>query len=131
MLYPALHSLISRWAPPDERGKFISALLGGTFGTVVTWPMAGILTEYFGWCYAFYVPAIVTGIVTIIWFFLVHDTPAEHPRIDPTEQEYIEKSLGNTISKKKVNTEDKLFNFLFQQTTENNAITSFWLSIPI
>lgn len=42
VLYPALHNLISKWAPPSERGKFISALLGGTFGTVVTWPVAGM-----------------------------------------------------------------------------------------
>lgn len=41
VLYPALHNLISKWAPPSERGKFISALLGGTFGTVITWPVAG------------------------------------------------------------------------------------------
>lgn len=102
VLYPSLHSLISRWAPPDERGKFISALLGGTFGTVVTWPMAGILTEYFGWYSAFYVPAVVAGLVTIVWFALVYDSPAQHPRIDSVEQQYIEKALGDTISKKKV-----------------------------
>lgn len=41
VLYPSLHNLISKWAPPAERGKFISALLGGTFGTVITWPLAG------------------------------------------------------------------------------------------
>lgn len=41
VLYPSLHNLISKWAPPAERGKFISALLGGTFGTVITWPVAG------------------------------------------------------------------------------------------
>lgn len=46
VLYPSLHSLILKWAPPSERGRFISALLGGTFGTVVTWPLAGILQVF-------------------------------------------------------------------------------------
>lgn len=31
------------------------------------------------------------------------DSPSQHPRIDKEEQEYIEKSLGENISKKKVN----------------------------
>ncbi|XP_055314147.1 sialin-like isoform X2 [Sitodiplosis mosellana] len=101
VLYPSLHNLISKWAPPDERGKFISALLGGTFGTVITWPLAGILTETLGWVYAFYVPAIITAVVTILWFVFIYDSPGQHPRIDQTEREHIEKALGGNISKKK------------------------------
>lgn len=97
-----MHNLISKWAPPDERGKFVSSLLGGTFGTVATWPLAGILMESFGWAYAFYVPAIITFIVTFLWFCTVYDSPAHHPRISTDEKEYIEKALGDNISKKKV-----------------------------
>lgn len=102
VLYPALHSLISMWAPPDEKGKFVSALLGGTFGTVLTWPIAGIITEQFGWVYAFYVPAAITFFCTFIWFYIVYDTPAQHPRINKAELEHIQQSLGDSISKKKV-----------------------------
>lgn len=101
-MYPSLHYLISKWAPPAERGKFISALLGGTFGTVITWPVAGILTETFGWIYAFYVPAIITALITIAWFGVVYDSPAQHPHINSTEREHIESALGSSISKKKV-----------------------------
>lgn len=102
VLYPALHNLISKWAPPVERGKFISSLLGGTFGTVITWPMSGILIENLGWVWAFYVPAVVTIFLTIVWYTIVYDSPTEHPRISTAEREYIEKSLGDNISKKKV-----------------------------
>lgn len=101
-MYPALHNLISKWAPPVERGKFISSLLGGTFGTVITWPLSGILVENLGWVYAFYVPAVITIILTIVWYMIVYDTPAQHPRISTEEREHIEKSLGDNISKKKV-----------------------------
>lgn len=101
-MYPALHSLIAKWAPPNEKGKFISALLGGTFGTVITWPVAGILMETLGWSYAFYIPAAFTFSLTIIWFYVVADSPAEHPRIRPEEKEFIETSLGHTVSTKKV-----------------------------
>ncbi|XP_062555464.1 sialin-like [Armigeres subalbatus] len=101
-LYPALHNLVSRWAPPDEKGKFISALMGGTFGTVITWPLVGVLIEELGWSFAFYVPAAITAIVVAVWLIIVADSPAQHPRIQKDEQEYIVQSLGDTISKQKL-----------------------------
>lgn len=58
--------------------------------------------ESIGWAYAFYVPAAITALVTIIWFAVVYDSPAEHPRITTDEKEYIEKALGDNVSKKKV-----------------------------
>lgn len=61
-----------------------------------------MLTETFGWVYAFYVPAIITVIVTIMWFIFVYDSPAQHPRINIAEREYIEKSLGDKVSKQNV-----------------------------
>lgn len=63
---------------------------------------SGILTETLGWVYAFYVPAVITTFITVMWFFFVYDSPAQHPRIDKTELELIEKALGTNISKKKV-----------------------------
>lgn len=68
----------------------------------MTWPLAGLLMETFGWAYAFYVPAVITFIVTLIWFAVVFDSPGQHPRITTDEKEYIEKALGNVVSKKKV-----------------------------
>uniref|UniRef100_A0A182K207 Major facilitator superfamily (MFS) profile domain-containing protein n=1 Tax=Anopheles christyi TaxID=43041 RepID=A0A182K207_9DIPT len=101
-LYPALHNLISKWAPPDEKGKFVSALMGGTFGTVVTWPLVGVLIETLGWSFAFYIPAAISAIVAVLWYIIVADSPATHPRIKSEEKDYIEKSLGDTISKSKL-----------------------------
>lgn len=57
-LFPALHALVAHWAPPQEKGKFVSALLGGAIGTVVTWSLTGPLIENFGWDYAFYIPGM-------------------------------------------------------------------------
>ncbi|KAJ6646704.1 Sialin [Pseudolycoriella hygida] len=101
VLYPAMHNLISKWAPPNEKGKFVATLLGGTFGTVITWPLAGYLTESFGWVYAFYVPAAITAVVTLIWHLLVSDTPSNHPRIQNEEKDYISKAIGESLSNKK------------------------------
>ncbi|KFB47840.1 hypothetical protein ZHAS_00015886 [Anopheles sinensis] len=101
-LYPALHNLISKWAPPDEKGKFVSALMGGTFGTVITWPLVGVLIETVGWSFAFYIPAVISAIVAALWYIIVADSPSSHPRINAEERDYIEKSLGDTVSKSKL-----------------------------
>lgn len=101
VVYPGLHCLVSKWAPPEEKGKFISALLGGLLGTVMTWSSLGVIIENYGWKFGFYVPAVVAFIITILWYIIVADTPADHPRISSHERDFINKSLGDTISKEK------------------------------
>lgn len=97
-----MHCLVANWAPPEEKGKFIGALLGGTFGTVITWSLCGVLISSLGWEWAFYVPGIITLVWCIIWFAIVSNSPEEHPRIDPKEKMYIMERIGDTVAKKKV-----------------------------
>ncbi|XP_053683973.1 sialin-like isoform X2 [Sabethes cyaneus] len=102
LVYPALQNLISRWIPPNERGKVIACISGGsTFGTVITWPISGILTEQFGWNYAFYFPSIFLLIIAVIWFLLIENSPDQHSSITAEEKKIIDDALGNTISKSK------------------------------
>lgn len=100
-MFPALHNLVSRWAPKDEKGKFVSALLGGALGTVVAWMMLGVIIENLGWQFGFYIPAIMTFVFVAAWYLLVADSPAEHPRISKQEVELIQESLGDSVSKSK------------------------------
>lgn len=97
-----MQNVIAKWAPPNEKGKFSFTVFGGTFGTVITWPIIGYLMEKCGWAYGFYVPAVFTIIVTFIWFATVYNTPADHPRISIEEQEYIARELGNNVAAKTV-----------------------------
>lgn len=97
---------MSRWAPPDEKGKFVGALLGGSLGSIVTWPSMGIIIEHFGWLWSFLVCGILVICWTVIWFFTVTDSPETHPRISEQEKQYIVDSLsGKVSSNKKVNNE--------------------------
>lgn len=100
-MFPALHNLVSLWAPKEEKGKFVSALLGGALGTVVTWMMLGVIIENLGWQYGFYIPAIMTFVFVAFWYYLVADAPAEHPRIAKQEVDLIKESLGDSVSKSK------------------------------
>ncbi|CAH0400879.1 unnamed protein product [Chilo suppressalis] len=96
-LFPALHALLAHWAPPVEKGKFVSALLGGAIGTVVTWSLTGPLIENLGWDYAFYVPGIIALVWCFAWLVLVYDSPVQHPRILESEKKYILEAIGDKV----------------------------------
>lgn len=93
--------MVALWSPPDEKGKFISALLGGLLGTVFTWSTLGIVIENFGWKYGFYIPSVIALFLTLLWYIIVADSPEVHPRISKDEREFIQNSLGNSVSKVK------------------------------
>lgn len=92
---------MSRWAPKDEKGKFVSALLGGALGIVITWVMLGPIIENLGWKFGFYIPAIMTFVFVFFWYIIVADSPADHSRISKKERDHIQDSLGDTVSKAK------------------------------
>lgn len=100
-LYPAMHQIISKWAPFEEKGKFVSTLLGGVFGTVISWPLTGYLVEHHGWRFGFYIPAVFGMFISFLWLYVVHDSPDVHPRISKVEKDLIEKSLGSSTSASK------------------------------
>ncbi|XP_062560564.1 sialin-like [Armigeres subalbatus] len=101
-VYPCLHNLISRWIPPNERGKVIACLAGGsTFGTVVTWPISGVITERYGWPCSFYFSALFVLLIGFIWVFLIVDSPGQHSSITEAERQFIEDSFGGTLSRSK------------------------------
>jgi MFS family permease len=55
---------------------------------------SGYLIQFFGWPAVFY----GIGILSIVWFFawayVVHDSPASHPRISEQEAQYIQDAIG-------------------------------------
>lgn len=96
-----MHNVISKWAPPDEKGKFVSCVLGGALGTVLTWSFVGVIIEHIGWVWAFYIPAIISAHIAFLWLYVVADSPTKHPRITQEEKDMIEKSQGGNVSANK------------------------------
>ncbi|ENN73149.1 hypothetical protein HUJ04_008939 [Dendroctonus ponderosae] len=101
IVYPAVHCLIAKWAPPAEKGKFISATLGSSLGTVFTWPLLGAIIEHLGWNWAFWTCGILGLLWTVLWVIFVRDSPEQHPWISSAEKEYISHSLAGTVSTQK------------------------------
>lgn len=75
------------------------ATIGGTLGTVLTWPFVAYLMTELGWVYTFYIPATIVLAVTILWISTVYNSPIEHPRISEQELKFIEVSQGNSVSR--------------------------------
>lgn len=61
----------------------------------------GVITDVFGWQYAFYVTALLSLIVAVMWFNIVADSPEKHPMISKAERDYIDDSLGLVIAKRR------------------------------
>lgn len=75
------------------------ATIGGTLGTVLTWPFVAYLMTELGWVYTFYIPATIVLVVTALWISTVYNSPIEHPRISEEELKFIEAAQGNSVSR--------------------------------
>lgn len=93
--FPAMHVLLSRWAPPAERGVLSAVVYAGTaLGTVLSMLLAGVLSANLGWESIFYVMGGLACIWCFLWVFLIQDTPQKQPFIDQEERDMIAKVLG-------------------------------------
>lgn len=99
--FPACHSLVAQWAPPHERGRFIWSLLGGTFGTILTYPMVAAIAQDLNWESGWYIPSLLMLIWIFFWSILTYDTPADHPGISNEEKEYILTAQADTVRREK------------------------------
>ncbi|KAF7285956.1 hypothetical protein GWI33_008927 [Rhynchophorus ferrugineus] len=101
LVYPALQCLIGRWAPPQERGKFVSALMGNTLGTCLSWIIVGAVTREWKWPWGFHVMSIQIIFYLIILVIFTADSPEEHKWIDEEELKFIKESQAGQVSKTK------------------------------
>lgn len=99
--FPALHAMIARWVPLEERNSFMSrSFMGSVFGLVITFPLCGYMSAEYGWDSAFYTIGSITCAWFIFWWYLVFDSPEKHPRMDPKEKEDILNRLSKTLTSK-------------------------------
>ncbi|XP_076291819.1 sialin isoform X2 [Lasioglossum baleicum] len=99
--FPACHSLVAQWSPPDEKSRFVWSLLGGTFGTILTYPMVAVIAEQLNWENGWYIPSLLMLVWILFWVVLTYDSPAEHPGITDEEKQYILQAQAGTVRAKK------------------------------
>ncbi|KAG8330871.1 putative inorganic phosphate cotransporter [Homalodisca vitripennis] len=97
-IYPSINTLMSKWAPPEERSKLVSFVyIGSQFGTMVTLFAAGYLAaSSWGWPSVFYITGLCGLLWSAIWLYVGVNTPDCHPSISDNERDYIKASLPNS-----------------------------------
>ncbi|CAG7830134.1 unnamed protein product [Allacma fusca] len=104
--YPSMHAMLAKWAPPAERSRLSSIVYSGSqAGTIIAFPLAGILISSWGWESVFYVMGLGSFVWTILWLLLAFDDPLEHPRISLQELELLK---SNQVSATKRNKHERI-----------------------
>jgi len=99
---PSMHSLLSKWAPPDERSSMAAFIYAGSqMGTIVGLTLSGLIVDSLGWEAVFYIEGPVALIFLLMWMTLVYDSPEQHPRISDKEKAYIARAMGKTGNNQK------------------------------
>ena len=55
-------------------------------GLILTPPLTGVMTDYFGWESCFYLVGSLSCVWFVLWTYLVYNSPEEHPRISKVYQ---------------------------------------------
>lgn len=99
--WPAIHPLTAVWIPPMDRSKFIANMMASSLGAAITMPICGFLIATVGWQSVFYFTGGLGLLWSVVWFLVVFETPASHPRITPEERTEIETAINAAGKKKK------------------------------
>jgi len=92
--FPGNSRIVAAWFPTRERGT-ASAIFNAAqyFATVLFAPLTGWLTHAYGWPYVFWVMGSLGVLLALVWVRTIH-RPREHPLVNQTELEYIERGGG-------------------------------------
>ena len=68
------------------------AIAGCSLGTVLVFPLGGVLASILGWRAVFYCTGGLNLLVSLLWWAFVYDRPDLHPRMSREEKKHIENS---------------------------------------
>ncbi|CAK9811897.1 Putative inorganic phosphate cotransporter [Anthophora quadrimaculata] len=93
--FPAMHAMVAKWAPPNERSILASIVYAGTaLGTVISILLTGLLAANLNWVWIFYIEGALCLIWCTAWWIMIEDSPEEQTRfISQEEKNYIMQSL--------------------------------------
>jgi len=96
-VHPATHSLLSKWAPANERGMLATICYSGAqFGTILMLASSGFIADSFvGWPAIFYCGGACGFLWVVFWWIYSASTPEEHRSITREELKFIEESRSD------------------------------------
>ncbi|KAJ3634275.1 hypothetical protein MTP99_011170 [Tenebrio molitor] len=87
--WPSIPPMAAKWVSPSDTSKFMSHMTASALGGALTYPVCGYLITSLGWPSVFYISGGITLLWTMAWFYLVYDSPEQHPRISREEKEQL------------------------------------------
>ncbi|XP_065056209.1 sialin-like isoform X2 [Rhopilema esculentum] len=103
--FPCMHAIWSRWAPPIERSRLSTISFSGPVaGTVLGMTLSGAIAYNQGWPAVFYFSGLVAIIWSVFWFWMVTDSPFDHPTITDKELAYLKQELSDDKTESKLTT---------------------------
>eukprot|EP00742_Colponemidia_sp_Colp-10_P005209 GILJ01005564.1.p1 GENE.GILJ01005564.1~~GILJ01005564.1.p1 ORF type:complete len:468 (-),score=37.69 GILJ01005564.1:149-1486(-) len=88
--FPAIHSLLARWIPVDERSRAVSVIVSGCYiGTILPLAASPSIMEHLGWSWVFYLFGLSGFVWVIFWHLMVHPGPEDHHSISMHERRFI------------------------------------------
>ena len=100
VIFPSIQPLVAKWAPMGERSSISTFIFSGAqMGTVLGIPISGLIADSLGWQAVFYIQGAMSVFVVGSWWYVVYDSPAQHPRISAKEREYITSTTATPVSK--------------------------------
>ena len=100
VIYPAANQFVSRWIPMRERGIANGWIFAGVgAGAGLTPPLITYVMAHYGWRSSFWVCAVVGLVAGAVWYLAARDSPAEHPRVSPSELTAIQSDLTLSVAK--------------------------------
>ncbi|RIB14047.1 major facilitator superfamily domain-containing protein [Gigaspora rosea] len=99
-VYPCFLSLTSKWFPPEERTRAVTAVnVSNLIGMAIAMPISNLLgSSQFGWESIFLVFAVIGFIWSIIWHFYGESDPRDYSEISKEELDWILKSKSTICS---------------------------------
>lgn len=100
--WPAIMPLAAKWIPPNEHSVFISCLASSAIGVALTYHLSGFLIAAYGWQSVFYLAGGATFLWSMAWFYLIYDSPQQHPRISVHERHLLECQIDKSVKPKRM-----------------------------
>lgn len=94
-------STINQWFPAKEKGTATGIFLAAVkFGPVIVPPLCVAIVAMWGWREIFYIFAVPGILLSIAWYFLVANQPAQSRFVNAGELAYITDESNNVITQK-------------------------------
>lgn len=97
--WPLNVKTLANWFSINERGK-IAGLYGSCYqvGNALSWLLAGYLAETYGWRFVFWIPALIFGVSSILYYFGIRNSPESMGL--PSVEEHVKQSTLSRLKKK-------------------------------